>query len=328
MRRRDFVIAAGGGIASASWLAAANAQQPAKVPVIGFLGGGGIAGQGAWAAAFAQRLRELGWVEGRTVTIEYRWAEGNTQRYAELAAEFVQRKVDVIYAGGSEAALAAKQATSVIPIVFPTSGDPVGAGLVASLARPGGNLTGLSNLSADLNDKRLGLIREIFPNLARLAILINAVYSGVVDELGEFERTARKPGIEIIPLSVRSAEDIAPAFEGLKGRAQALYVVGDPLMNTNRLRINTFALATRLPAMFTQRQYVETGGLLSYGPDYSAMHRRAAEYVDKILRGAKPAEIPVEQPTKFELVVNLITARALGLTIPPTLLARADEVIE
>jgi putative ABC transport system substrate-binding protein len=221
-----------------------------------------------------------------------------------------------------------KQVTSVIPTVFPTSGDPVGAGLVASLARPGGNLTGLSNLGSDLGAKRIGLFREMFPELARLAVMIKANYSGLVNEMGEIEPAARKLGIEIIPLPVRSAEDIALAFEGLKGRAEALYVIGDPLANSHRVRINTFALAGRLATMYVQHEYVETGGLMSYGPNFPEMNRRAADYVDKILRGAKPADLPVEQPTKFDLVVNLITARALRLTVSPTLLARADEVIE
>jgi putative ABC transport system substrate-binding protein len=275
-----------------------------------------------------QRLRELGWVEGRNVRIEYRWVEGHTERFAEIAAEFVRLKVDVIFALGTEAALAAKQATADIPIVFPVAGDPIATGIVASLSRPGGNVTGLSNLAADLAAKRLGILRELAPGLGRLAIMFNGGSPASVLEMNEFEAAARTLGVEAIPMEVRGTDDIAPALVSLKGRAQALYVVGDPLMNFNRVRINTFALVARLPTMYVQREYVEAAGLMSYGANYPDLNRRAGDYVDKILRGTKPADLPVEQPTKFDLVINLITAQALGLTIPPTLLARADEVIE
>jgi putative ABC transport system substrate-binding protein len=326
MRRRAFITLLGG--AAAAWPFVARAQQPGKPPTIGYLGGGGPATQRAWVDAFVQRLRELGWIEGRTVAIEYRWGEGRAERYAEIAAEFVRLKVDVILAGGTEAATAAKQATSVIPIVFPTAGDPVGSRLVASLARPGGNVTGLSNLGSDLAAKRLGLLREVFPSLRRLAIMANADYSGGVTEREEIDAAARTLGLEVVPLPIRRGEDIASAFDGLKGRAEALYTTGDPLVNTHRLRINTFALAARLPTMFPHREYVEGGGLMSYGPNFPDLNRRAADYVDKILRGAKPADLPVEQPTKFDLVVNLTTAKALGIEVPAALLVRADEVIE
>ena len=326
MKRREFLTLLSG--AAAAWPLAARAQQPGKRPTIGFLGGGGPINQRTWAEAFVRRLSELGWIEGRTVAIEYRWGEGRTERYAEVAAEFVRLKVDVILAGGTEAAIAAKRATTVIPIVFPTAGDPVGTGLVASLARPGGNATGLSNLGSDLGAKRLQLLREVFPDLRRLAIMVNADYSGGVTEMDEIEPAARTLGLAIVPLSIRRADDIAPAFEGLKERADAVYVVGDPLVNTHRLRINTFALAARLPTMFSQREYVEAAGLMSYGPNFPDLNRRAADYVDKILRGAKPADLPVEQPTRFDLVINMITAKAIGLTIPETFLVRADEVIE
>jgi putative tryptophan/tyrosine transport system substrate-binding protein len=273
-------------------------------------------------------LRELGWMEGRTVAIEYRWGEGRPERYAEFADEFVRLKVDVILANGTEPAVAAKQATSVIPIIFPTAGDPVGSLLVASLARPEGNASGLSNLGTDLAAKRLEILREVFPGLRLLAVMANIDYSGTAFERKEIDAAARTLGLEIVPLPIRRAEDIASALEGLKGRAQALYTTGDPLVNAQRVRINTFALAARLPTMFSQREYLEAGGLMSYGPNFPDLNRRAADYVDKVLRGAKPADLPVEQPTKFDLAVNLITARALGLEIPPTLLARADEVIE
>jgi ABC-type uncharacterized transport system substrate-binding protein len=324
VRRRKFITLLGG---AAAWPIAALAQQ-AAMPVIGFLGGGGPISQRAWVDAFAQRLRELGWIEGRTVAIEYRWGEARPERYAEIAAEFVRIKVDVILAGGTEAAIAAKQATSVIPIVFPTAGDPVGSGLVASLARPGGNVTGLSNQASDLPAKRLELLREVFPALRRLAVMVNADYSGGVTEREQIEAVARALGLELFPLPVRRMEDIASALDSVKGGAEALYTTGDPLVNTHRLRIITFALAARLPTMFSQREYVAEGGLMSYGPNYPDLNRRAADYVDKILRGAKPGDIPVEQPIKFDLAINLITAKALGLEIPPSLLARADEVIE
>jgi len=323
--RREFITLLGG--VAAAWPLAARAQSAGKPPAIGYLGGGGPTTQRAWVDAFVQRLRELGWIEGRTVAIEYRWGEGRTDRYAEIAAEFVRLKVDVILAGATEAAIAAKRATSVIPIVFPTAGDPVGSRLVVSLARPGGNATGLSNLGTDLAAKRLEILRDLLPGLRRLAVMTND-YSGGVTEREEIDTAARTLDLEIVPLPIRRVEDIAPAFEGLKGRAEAFYATGDPLVNAQRVRINTFALALRLPTMFPQREYVEAAGLMSYGANFPDLNRRAADFVDKILRGAKPADLPVEQPTKFDLVINLITARALGLTVSPTLLARADEVIE
>src|SRR5262245_31043858 len=325
-RRREFITLLGG--TAAVWPLAARAQQPGKLPTIGFLGGGTPTGQRTWVAAFVQRLRELGWIEGRTVTIEYRWGEGRAERFTEIAADLVRLNVDVILAGGTEAAVAAKHATSVIPIVFPTAGDPIGSGLVASLARPVGNVTGLSNLGSGLAAKRLGLLREVLPGFHRLAVMANAAYSGGVTEMLEIDAAARTLGLEIVALPIRRLEEIGTSFDALKGRAEALYVVGDPLVHAHRLRINTFALAARLPTMHSQREYVEAGGLMSYGANFPDLNRRAADYVDKILRGAKPADIPVEQPTKFDLVVNLITAQALGLEVPPSLLGRADEVIE
>jgi ABC-type uncharacterized transport system substrate-binding protein len=326
MNRRAFLALLS---AAAAWPLVARAQQPAgKSPTIGYLGGGTPTGQRAWLDAFVQRLRELGWIEGRTVAIERRWGEGRAERYAEIAAEFVRLKVDIILAGGTEAAVAARQATSVIPIVFPTAGDPIGSRLVASLARPGGNVTGLSNLGTDLAAKRLEILREVLPGLRRLATMVNADYSGGVTETAEIQAAARTLGLELVPSPIRRAEDIASVFEGLERRAQALYVTGDSLTHAHRLRINMFALAARLPTMFGQREYVEAGGLMSYGANFPDLNRRAAEYVDKILRGAKPADLPVEQPTKFDLTVNLIAAKVLRLEVSPTLLARADEVIE
>jgi len=327
--RREFVALLGGAavLCSYLWPLAGRAQQAGKLPTIGFLGAGSLATWGHWTSAFVQRLRELGWIEGRTVAIEYRWAEGRIERYGEISAEFVRLKVDVIVTSGG-AVLAAKQSTSVIPIVFALATDPVGLGFVASLARPGGNVTGLSSQSTDTAGKRLELLREVVPGLRRLAIMANVGYPGAVLEMGEVHAAARTLGLEIVTLEIRRADDIARAFETLKSRAEALFVLADPLINTNQARINALAVDARLPTMSGFRDYVETGGLMSYGPNYPDLFRRAADYVDKILRGAKPGDIPVAQPTKFDLVINLKTAKALGLEIPPTLLARADEVIE
>jgi putative tryptophan/tyrosine transport system substrate-binding protein len=325
MKRREFITLLGG--AAVAWPFGARAQQAGKLPTIGFLGATTPATWSLFVAAFVQRLRELGWIEGRTVVIEYRWAEGRGERFAEIAAEFVRLKVDVIVTAGG-AVLAAKQATSLIPIVFAVAADPVGGGLVASLVQPGGNVTGLSTQFTDLAGKRLELLREIVPNLRRLAIMANTGYPAAVLEMAEVQATARTLGLEVATLEIRRAEDIAPAFEALKGRAEALYVCAESLVTTNRVRINTLALAARLPQMHGVREYVEVGGLMSYGPNVPDLWRRAADYVDKILRGAKPGDLPVEQPTKFDFIINLTTAKALGLEVSPSLLARADEVIE
>jgi putative ABC transport system substrate-binding protein len=293
MRRRAFIGLLGG--AALAWPLTARAQQPGKYRTIGFLGAATPSAASQWVAALVERLRELGWIEGRTVAIEYRWAEGRNERLAEIAAEFVRLNVDVIVTWGTASVLAAKQATSVIPIVFASAGDPVGTALVASLARPGGNVTGSSNQAADIAGKRLELSREFIPGLRHLAILANISSPIGVLQMGE---------------------------------AQALYVVSEALVLTHRTRIHTLATAARLPTMHDYREYVEAGGLMSYGPNFPASFRRAADFVDKILRGASPADLPIEQPTKFDLVINLTTARALGLTVPDALLARADEVIE
>ena len=323
MNRRDFISRLGG---AAAWPLAARAQQAGKVPTIGVMGSDAAIWR-PWTDAFVERLRALGWIEGRAVAIEYRWAEGRPERFAEIATEFVQLKVDVIVTLGG-AVLAAKQATLVIPIVFASAGDPVGGGLVASLARPGGNITGLSNQMTDIAGKKLELLREVVHGLGRLAIIGNVGNPAVVREMDEVQAAAATLGLEVHTLEIRQAQDITPAFEALKGRADALYVCIDALATTNRIRINTSALGARLPTMHGSRDYVEAGGLISYGPNTPNQFRRAADYVDKILRGAKPGDIPVEQPTKFDLIVNLTTAKALGLEIPPTLLSRADEVIE
>ena len=327
MRRRKFITLLGG--AAAAWPLAARAQQrPGKLPTVGFLGAATASTTIPWRAAFAQRLGELGWIEGRNIMIEYRWGEGRPERFAEIAGEFVRLKVDVIVTHSTPPALAAKKATSDIPIVFANAGDPVGSRLVASLARPGGNVTGLSIQGPDTVGKRLELLCEAVPALRRLAVMGNIGNSGVVLEMREVQETARTLGLEVATAEIRRAEDIEPAFYALTGRSDAVYVGIDPLVNVNRVRINGLALGARLPTMFSIRDYVEAGGFMSYGANLSDLWRRAGEFADRILRGAKPADIPVEQPTKFDLAINLKTAKALGLEVPPTLLARADEVIE
>jgi len=274
-----------------------------------------------------QRLGELGWIEGRNLAIEVRWAEGRNERFAEIAAEFVRLKVDIIVTSGA-AAPAAKRATTTIPIVFMLASDPVDTGLVASLSRPGGNLTGLSNQSRDLVGKRLDLLREVIPGLQRFAILINVGAANGGAEMEALQAASRALGLEIVTLAIRRDEEIATVIETLKGRADALYVVQDPLLIANRVGISTAELGARLPTIHPAREFVQAGGLMSYGTSFPESFRRAADYADKILRGTRPGDLPVEQPTKFELVINLKTAKAIGLTVPPTLLATADEVIE
>jgi putative ABC transport system substrate-binding protein len=326
MRRREFLGALGS--AAAGWPLAARAQQPAKLPTVGVLGSLTAAAMTPRIAASVQRLRELGWIENRTVTIEYRWAESRKERIAEIADEFVRLKVDVILTSGTPSVTAVKQATGVIPIVFALAGDPVGSGLVASLARPGGNVTGLSLQAPDIAGKRLALLREIAPNLRRVAFMGDINNPVVSAEMREVQAAARPLGLELATIKIQRTQDIVPAFEALKHHTEALYLASDGLVDANRLRINILALGARLPTMWSQQELVEAGGLMAYGPNFLDLYRRAGEYVDKILRGAKPADLPVEQPTKFELVISLITAKALGLTVPPTLLTRADKVIE
>src|SRR5262245_15196040 len=324
MGRREFVALLSG--AAAVWPFTLRAQQAGKLPTIGFLGAD-ASSWSSWTAAFVQRLRELGWIEGRTIAIEYRWNEGRHERIAEIATEFVHLKVNVIVTNAI-AVPTLMQATEVIPIVFAQGGDPVGGGAVASLARPGGNVTGLSTQSTDIAGKRLELLREVLPRLRRLAVIGNVGFPQAVLEMDEVQAVARALGIEVAPLGIRRTEDIAPAFEALKPPADALYASGDALVNTNRTRILTFSLGARLPTIFNDRVFVQAGGLMSYGPNRSDRFRRAAEFVDKILRGTKPGDIPVEQPSRFELVINLTTAKAIGLTVPDSFLLRADEVIE
>ena len=324
MQRRAFITLIGG--ATVAWPLVALAQQSARVPTIGFLGPS-TPSDNAWATAFAQRLRELGWIEGRNVAIEYRWAEGHDERYPKIAAEFVRLNVDVIVTPGGAAA-AVKQVTSVIPIVFTVTSDPLASGLVASLARPGGNATGLSLQTTDTAAKRIELLRELVPGLRRLAVLFNVGSPQPVLEMRQVQAAASAVGLEVTTLEIHRAEDIVPAFEEIKSRADSLYVCGDPLTFTNRIRISTLAAGARVPTIYGLRENVEAGGLISYGANFPDLWRRAADYVDKILRGAKPADMPVEQPTKFDLLINLTTATAIGIQVSPTLLARADEVIE
>lgn len=325
MRRREFITLLG---ATVGWPSVAQAQQAGKPPTVGFFGSSTASAMTRWTAAFVQRLRELGWIEGRTITIEYRWAEGRTERYAEIAAELVRLKVDVIVTYGTPPSSAAKRATAVIPIVFAAAADPVGSGLVSSLARPGANITGLSLQQSDIAGKKLELLREMLTGLRRLGVMGNVGNPASVLEIVEVKAAANRLGFDVISLDVRRAEDIAPAIEAADGRVDALYVSTDPLIFSNVGRINSLALGARLPTIYNGREYIESGGLMSYGPNYPDLFRRAADFVDRILRGAKPGDFPVEQPTKFDLVINLTTARTLGLKVSPSLLARADEVIE
>ena len=326
MKRREFITLLGGAARVAARSARAAGWEAAA---IGYLGSSTALHQSLWVAAFVQRLSQLGWIEHRNIAIDYRWAEARTERFAEIAAEFVRLNVNVIVTAGTAPVLAAKRATSVIPIVFATAGDPVGTGLVASLARPGGqHYRPVKPADNDLFGEQLELLREGVPGLRRLAIIANVDAPASVLEMRDVQAMARTLGLEVAKLEVRRPEDIASAFETLMGRADALYVVIDPLLSNNRVRINTLAQGTRLPTMHGYRDLVEAGGLMSYGPNFPDLFRRTADYVDKILRGAKPGDLPVEQPTKFDLVVNVTTAKALGLIFPPSLLGRADEVIE
>ena len=324
MKRREFITLLGG--AAATWPLAARAQQ-AESADHRLPGREHACELDPWTAAFVQRLHELGWIEGRTVAIEYRWAEGRNERFGEIAAEFVRLKVDVILTVGT-AIPAAKQATSTIPIVFAIAVDPVGSGLVADLARPGGNVTGSSGQTTEVAGKRVEILRELLPDLRRMAIIGNVDYDGAVREIGEVQAAAAKLGLNADVLEIRHAGDVVPAFETLKSGTQALYVCPDALVNANHARINTLALGSRLPTMHPFREFIGAGGLMSYGASTTDLFRRAGDLVDKILKGTKPADLPVEQPTKFELVINLTTAKALRLTIPEQFLLRADEIID
>ncbi len=324
MRRREFIrLVIGSAVVRPLPL---YAQQPGKLPTIGFMGDGATV-YFPWVTAFADRLREMGWIEGQTVAIERRWSDGRPERVAEIAAEFVRQKVDVIVSYGA-AVVTLKQATTSIPIVFAGAVDPVGIGIVASLSHPGGNVTGLSIQQAEIASKRLELLHRVVPKLRRLAILFDGSYRGSLRELENVRTSGRALGFEVAEHQIRGAADIAPVLDAISDHADALYIVENSLIHANGPRIVALALKLRLPTTFTSSDLVEAGALMAYGPNFPALFRRAADYVDKILRGAKPGELPVEQPTQFDLVINLKTANALGLTIPHDLLALADQVIE
>lgn len=326
MKRREFIKAA--GVSILGFPLAAQAQQPAKLPVIGFLGANTPAAQRRSTEALIQRLRELGWNEGRNIAIEYRWAEGSSERSPKLVAEFVELPVDVIVTHAPLNVIAAKRATSTIPIVFAAVGDPVGIGVVASLSRPGGNVTGLSLQSADLAGKRLEILREIIPGLRRVVVLTNADSPNAALEIREVQSAAQALGLDVTFEKIRRAEDIASALAVPKAGTDALYVQTDPIFNTHRSRIMALALDARVPTISGTREYVEAGSLISYGANLTDLFRRAGDIVDKILRGAKPSDLPVQQPTKFDLILNLKTARKLGLDLSASLIARAEEVVE
>ena len=327
MNRREFGALIGSAAVTTAWQRVAHAQGRSRLPIIGILGSRTPSVAAQWTAAFENRLRDLGWVVGSTVAIEYRWAEGRSERLAEIASEFVRLKVDVIVTSGARNVAAAKQTTSVIPIVF-VAGDPIGYGFVESLARPGGNLTGLSVQSIDLAAKRIEFLWEATPRLSRVAVMVNPgnPISGL--EMVEVQSAARALGIEVVPLEIQGRDDIAPGFDAVRGRVQALRILNDRLTFENRALINGLALASRLPTMHGLRAGVESGGLMSYGPNFRDMMRRTADYVDRILRGAKPADLAVQQPTKLDLTINLKTAKAIDLEMPSRLLVLADELIK
>src|SRR5215813_9940680 len=307
----------------------AEAQQPNEVPRIGFLSLGSVSSMASRVDALRRGLREHGYVEGQNIHVEYRYAEGDQNRLRKFAAELVNLKVDIIVTGGTIATGPAKQATSTIPIIMAYDANPVESGVVASLARPGGNITGLASLTHDLSGKRLELIKEAVPNLSRVAVFVNPSDPSVATALKEFEAVAKVLGVTVYPFEIRSAEDIDKGFQAATNiRAGALMAISDPITFTKRKRVADLAIKNRLPSIHGQIQFIDAGALMVYGPDESDMYRRAAKFVDKILKGAKPADLPVEQPMKFEFIINLKTAKQIELTIPPNVLARADRVIK
>ena len=327
MRRREFMMLAGG--TAAAWPLATRAQTPRKMARIGWLSAGIPTVIPDLREAFLQGLRELGYVEGQTFALVARYGEGRQERLPELAVELVRLEVDVLVAPTSGAAKAAMDATRTIPIVMAGGGDPVGLGFVASLARPGGNVTGPSMMNTEIIGKRMQLLKEVVPGLARVAVLTNSVNPIHVLFWRETEPAARELGLELQPVEARAPEDFEAAFAAAtRGKAGALIALDDALTYNDRSRIVTLAAASRLPVLYGYREFPDEGGLMSYGANLASHFRHAADYVDKILKGAKPANLPVEQPTKFDLIVNLKTAKALGLQLSPTLLGRADEVIE
>jgi putative ABC transport system substrate-binding protein len=327
MSRRMMVFVLSVVILSSTHLA--QAQQSTKIPRIGYLGFGSSSDNPARIEAFRQGLRELGYVEGKSIFIEWRSAEGNTDRLPSLAAELIRLKVDVIITNGPYSTRAAKEATITIPIVMASVGDPVGDGVVASLTRPGGNITGLSTLSPELSGKRLELLKEIVPKLSRVAVFGSSTNPNTAGSLREVELAAGALKVKLQYLDVLSPKDIETAFRAaVKARAESVLVLGGSLINSQRTQVVELAVKSRLPVIYSGRSIMEAGGLMSYGVNNLDSDRRAATYVDKILKGAKPADLPVEQPTKFELIINLKAAKQIGLTIPPAVLARADRVIK
>jgi putative tryptophan/tyrosine transport system substrate-binding protein len=322
MKRREFIVLFGS--LAAIWPLKGEAQQRLRtIAIVGHT----AAGYGPWAAALVDRLNQLGWIEGRTVQIEYRWSEGRPERVTEIASELVRQKVDVIVTYGS-AAVTMRQATDSIPIVFAPAVDPVAIGLVANLSRPGGNATGMSVQQAEVASKRLELLREIVPGLGKFAVLFDATYPASAREAANVQSSARQLGLVVMLLGVQGTDDIATAFGALKSEVGGIYLVENALIDINRSHIIALALDAKVPVASTSSEFAKAGALVSYGPNYADMFRRAAEIVDKILRGTKPGDIPVEQPTKFDLIINVKTANTLGITVPHNLLVLADEVIE
>ena len=326
--RREFAVAMASRLLAAPHNA--GAQQAGRLPRLGYLGASSPTLEPEILEAFRQGLRDLGYVEGQSIAIEYRWAEGHEDRLPELATELVGLKVDVIVTTGTPGTLAAKRATQTIPIVMTATGDPLRSGLVTSLARPGGNVTGFSTLRSELEGKRLDLFKQTFPRFSRVAMLWDSANPSTKFYLLHIEAAARASHVTLQPaVAVRRVEDLDRAFAAIaRGHADALFVVSGRSLLAERGRIVEFAAKSRLPAIYPYREYVEAGGLMSYSANYPDLYRGAALYVDKILKGAKPADLPVQQSARFDLVINLKTAKALGLTIPPSLLARADQVIE
>ena len=325
MGRRAFVAGVVGGLVAGAL--ATKAEPQARTPRVGVIGEHSPADP--FVAAFRQGLHDLGYVEGRNVVVELRYAQGALDRVPRLAAELLRRQIDVLVVGGTVSAQAAATATTTVPIVFALAGDPVGTGLVTSLGHPGRNVTGISNLSPGLLPKQLELLRAAAPKVSRVAILYNPLNPATAPALDETREAARRMGVELQVLEVRKADELTAVFTVLtRWRADGLLAVSDPVVGNNLALLSKEAASHRLPAMYSRREFVEAGGLMAYGPSYEDNYRRAAAYVDRILKGASPGELPVEQPIRFELIVNRKTARALGLTLPPSLLLRADRVIE
>jgi putative ABC transport system substrate-binding protein len=324
MNRREFITLVGG---AAAWPVTARAQS--KIPRIGFLGNSTAALEANLLDAFREGLRELGYEEGRNIIIEYRWADGKYDHFPVLVAELIAAKVDAIVTAGTPAALAVKNATTTVPLVMVAVGDPIGTGLVPSLARPGGNLTGLSSIAPDLEGKRLQLLREVTPALSYVAMFINSLNPFHVSSMKQAHDAAQAMGIKLQLHDIRKSEDLDEAFAAIrKERPDALLILADRVFLHNRERIVDFANEQRLPNVNAYKELVEVGGLMSYGPSYEDMHKRAAIYVDKILKGAKPADLPIEQPSKFTFIVNIKAAKTLGVTVPSQLLGLADQLIE